>query len=188
MDDKEIVQLFWDRSDAAIQQLENEHGTVMFSISYNILQNCEDAEECLNDTYLALWNAIPPACPQSLFSYACKFIRNISLTKYKYNTAAKRNTYATISLETIESCIPENIIVSEEIEQERLTKLWNDWVGKLNRENRYIFMRKYWYMDPVSQIAKSMNLSEAAIYLRIDRMKKSLTKCLKQEGVFYEKS
>lgn len=188
MDDQELVQLFLNRSDVAIRKLESQYGAVMFSISYNILQNREDAEECVNDAYLALWNAIPPAQPHSLFSFSCKFVRNISLTKYKYNTAEKRNIHKIISWETVEDCIPENMLVSEETERERLTKIWNDWLGKLNRENRYIFIRKYWYMDSVSQIAKKIKLSEAAIYLRIDRMKKGLAKYLKQKGVFYEKS
>ena len=182
MNDRQIVQLFWERSDSALQQVQQRYGDAMFSISYNILQNREDAEECVNDAYLGLWNAIPPARPQSLFSYACKVTRNISLTKRKHNTADKRNMYAVVSLETVGDCISSNVTVSDEMEGEELTRIWNDWLETLSRENRYVFMRRYWYMDPVAQIAKNMKLSQAAVYLLIDRMKKSLIKYLKQRG------
>lgn len=184
MDDSQIIALFFARSENAIAELSEKYEKSMLTISRNILQNAEDAEECVNDAYLALWNAIPPNRPNPLMAYVCKIVRNLSLTRFKHNRAAKRSAGSDASLDEIADFIPANETVESRMERAELTRILNDWLGTLDRMNLYVFMRRYWYMDPVGTIAKNTGLTEAAVYLRIDRMKKNLYKRLVKEGVF----
>lgn len=179
MEDEKIIELFFARSETAITSLAQKYEKKLFSISYQILQNREDAQECVNDTYLGIWNAIPPAKPISLCAFVCRVTRNISINRHKYNCAAKRNSY-TVSIEEIGDCIPTKSTVAEDLEMHLLTETLNQWLESLRPQNRYIFLRRYWYMDSVLQIATAMKMSEAAIYLRLDRLKKKLHKYLKE--------
>ncbi|MBQ8817080.1 MAG: sigma-70 family RNA polymerase sigma factor [Clostridia bacterium] len=183
MDDKLLIEMFNCRSEEAIKCLSEKYGATMYSVSYNILNKHEDAEECVNDAYVGIWNAIPPTNPDSLCAFACRVTRNISLTRYKRNNAAKRKGMAHTDFEEISEFIPDERTVSEELEAKEITETLNFWLSKLNRENLYIFMRRYWYMDSVTDIAKNTELSDAAVYLRIDRMKKSLLKFLTERGI-----
>ena len=183
MEDKQIVKLFFDRSESAIDVLSNKYGKAMFSLSYGILGNVQDAEECLNDSYLGVWNAIPPADPEHLFAFVCRITRNISLAKHRYNKAEKRDPDSTISFEEIGDCIPSPSFIPESVGVSEITKSIDIWLEKLNKNNLYIFVRRYWYMDSVSKISKDMSMTEASIYLRLDRMKKNLFSFLKKQGV-----
>ncbi|MBR4054507.1 MAG: sigma-70 family RNA polymerase sigma factor [Clostridia bacterium] len=181
MEDEKIIELFFQRSEIAIPSLAQKYEKPLFSVSYRILQNREDAQECIKDTYLGIWNAIPPTRPASLYSFACRVARNISINRHKHNCAAKRNSY-TVSIEEIGDCIPASNTVAEDFELQLLTDTLNQWLESLRPQNRYIFVRRYWYMDPVPQIATAMKMSDAAIYLRLDRLKKKLYKYLKERG------
>ena len=183
MRDQQIINLFFARSDKAIYHLADKYEKSMYAISYNILQNRQDAEECVNDSYLNLWNAIPPARPDPLYSFVCRVTRNISLTRYKYNNAAKRYSTNQVAFEEIADCIPSESDVTDEMEKEEITRILNGWLDTLNKDNLYIFMRRYWYMDTVSVISQNLQISQAAVYLRIDRMKKSLYKHLLEGGI-----
>ena len=183
VEDQQLIKLFFDRSDKAICHLADKYEKSMYTISYNILQNRQDAEECVNDSYLSLWNAIPPARPDPLYSFVCRVTRNISLTRYKYNSAYKRDRANQVSFEEIADCFPADSDVTAEMEKEEITKILNMWLDTLNKDNLYIFMRRYWYMDSVSDISTNMQITQAAVYLRIDRMKKSLYKYLTERGV-----
>jgi len=184
VDDLRIIELLFERSELGVEQISKKYGNAMFTVSYNILGNPEDAEECVNDSYLNIWNSIPPTRPNSLYAFVCRVARNVSLTRYKHDKAAKRDRSGDAGLEEIADIIPSGVSISEEIEREELTNLLNTWLGKLGRDNLYIFMRRYWYMDKVSDIAENLRLTEAAVYLRLDRMKKSLYKYLSERGVF----
>ena len=181
MTDEDIIELFFARSDKALEVLAERYGGVMYRVSQNILRNEQDAKECVNDAYLALWNAIPPARPNPLCPYACRVCRNISLTRYRYDRAAKRDRRDDVSLEQLG-----DVIGAREEEEGALTQLLNEWLGGLNRVNLYIFMRRYWFYDAVSEIARATGLTETAVYLRLDRMKKSLSKFLCKRGYGYE--
>lgn len=183
MDDRTIVDMLFDRSETALRQISQKYQKTLFGISYNILKNHEDAEECVNDTYLGVWNAIPPARPQSLLAYVCRMVRNISLTKYHSLNAQKRNPSNTVSLEEVGDYLSDDGFGNRDFEQHELKRLFEDFLHGLRKENRYIFIRRYWYMDDVSAISKALGLSDAAVYLRIDRMKKQLKEFLKQKGV-----
>lgn len=181
--DEHIIQLFFDRSERAIEALANAHGRAMRAVSLRIVQNEQDADECLNDAYLGVWNAIPPARPSVLCAFACRICRNVSLTRYHYNKAARRDTTADLSLEEIADVLPDGSTVESELENAALTEALNDFLGGLDATNLYVFMRRYWFFDEVRDIAKATSLTEAAVYLRLDRMKKRLTKHLAERGI-----
>ena len=183
MDDRQIIALFHARDEQAIPELTQKYGISMHRVSYNILKNQKDCEECVNDACLGVWNAIPPATPDPLLTFVLRIVRNISLARYKYNTAAKRNGHYNVSLSEISDCIPATQTVDDSLDAKALTEALNAWLKTLPKNNRYIFVRRYWYMDEVSDIAKSLWLSEAAVYLRIDRMKKSLAKFLTERSI-----
>ncbi|MBE6619878.1 MAG: sigma-70 family RNA polymerase sigma factor [Ruminococcaceae bacterium] len=181
--DEYIISLFFDRSERAIEALADAHGRAMRAVSLRIVQNEQDADECLNDAYLGVWNAIPPARPTALGSFACRICRNISLTRYHYNKAARRDTAASVSLEEIADVLPDDRTVEREMDNAAITQALNDFLGGLNPTNLYVFMRRYWFFDAVRDIAGTVGLTEAAVYLRLDRMKKSLAKHLKERGI-----
>ena len=181
--DERIIELFFSRSDSAISCVADKYGGKMHALSYNIVGNRLDAEECVNDAYLAMWNAIPPARPLPLSPYAYRVTRNLSLSRYRYNTAEKRNTSSTVSFEQISDCIPDERDVRDGVDRGELTAILNRWLGRLNEQNLYIFMRRYWYMDGIEKIADDLDITAAAVYLRIDRMKKSLARFLREKGV-----
>ena len=183
MDDKMIIDLFFSRSENALSELERKYGISMQSISYNILKNREDAEECVNEAYMSLWNAIPPERPEPLFAFASRVVRNISLNRYKHNKAKKRGGGFDIALEEIADIIPSEQGVEAECENNEIREALNDYLATLSSENLYIFMRRYWYMEDVRDISRAMNISDQAVYLRIDRMKKKLNKFLEKRGV-----
>ncbi len=184
VDDLRIIELLFERSELGVEQIVKKYGDAMFTVSYNILRNREDAEECVNDSYLNIWNSIPPTKPNSLYAFVCGIARNLSLTRYKHNKAEKRDRSGDAGLEEIADIIPSGVSISDEIEREELSNMLNTWLGKLDRDNLYIFVRRYWYMDKVSDIARNLRFTEAAVYLRLDRMKKSLYKYLSERGAF----
>ena len=181
--DEHIIKLFFDRSERAIKALADAHGRAMRAVSMRILQNEQDAEECLNDAYLGVWNAIPPAQPSVLCAFACRICRNVSLTRYHYNRATKRDYAATVRLEEIADVLPDGETVESRLEHAALTEAFNDFLAALDQTNLYVFMRRYWFFDEVRDIAQSAHLTEAALYLRLDRMKKRLAKHLAERGI-----
>jgi RNA polymerase sigma-70 factor (ECF subfamily) len=181
--DDYIIELFFARSDKAIEALATKYGEAMRSVSYHILHNDQDVEECVNDAYLSVWNVIPPTRPNPLGAFVCRVCRNVSLTRYKYNKAQKRDGRYNVSLEEIAEIVPSERTVQREIEDEALTQALNDWLGGLNKLNLYVFMRRYWFCEAVTDIARATKLSEAAVYLRLDRMKKRLAKHLMERGI-----
>ncbi len=183
MDDRLIVEMLFDRSETALQQISQKYQKTLFGISYNILRSREDAEECVNDTYLGIWKAIPPARPQSLLAFICRIVRNISLTRYRRLNAQKRDRANELSLEQVADFLSDDEFSSHNFEQHELKLLFDEFLQGLRAENRYIFIRRYWYMDDISAIAGRLGLSDAAVYLRIDRMKKNLKTFLREKGV-----
>ena len=183
MEDDKIIKLYFCRSDRAIDETARKYGGAMYSVSYNILKSTPDAEECVNDAYLGIWKSIPPTVPTSLYSFVCRVTRNKALDRYRALSAEKRARDGEVSLEEIADCLPSDSTVESELESQRLTELFNEWLKSQSKTNRYIFIRRYWYMDPPEDIAKNSGLSVSAVYSRIDRMKKRLYVFLKQREV-----
>ena len=181
MDDQKIIELFFDRSELAIQALAAKYEKLLHKISFHILQNSEDAAECVNDTYLGVWNAIPPTRPNPLSAFVCKITRNLSLKKYRANTAAKRDATMDVSLEELAPCIPIPS-AEEEWSAQELGRSINRFLDTLNQENRVLFVRRYWFADSVSDIAVELKISENLASVRLKRIRKQLKQYLEQEG------
>ena len=184
IDDEKIIDLFFERSEQGIRELDNKYGAICHNLSYNIVNNRQDAEECVNDAYLGAWNAIPPARPNPLLSYIVKIVRNISLKIYWRKEAAKRSSHYTIALEEIEACIADQKTVEDEIEARELARIIEDFLDTLTVENRVIFMRRYWFSDSCKDIAEFVGLSEKNISVRLTRIRQKMKSYLAEREVF----
>ena len=184
IEDGKIIELFFRRSEQAIRELDEKYGKVCRKLSHNIVNNRQDAEECVNDAYLGAWNAIPPAKPSPLFTYICKIVRNISLKTYWRKEASKRRSTYTIAMEEIEACIADPNTVEIEIEVRELARIIESFLDTLTTENRVIFMRRYWFSDSCKDIAEFVGLSEKNISVRLTRIRKKMKDYLAEREVF----
>ena len=183
MNDEKIIELFFLRSEQAISELDKKYGRTCYSLSYKILNNSQDAEECVNDSYIGVWNAIPPARPDPLRAFVLKIVRNISLKRYEQNTAAKRNSHYDVAMEELEDCLASSATIEEEIEERRLTEIIESFLGSLSEKNRVIFMRRYWFSDSYADIAKQVGLTEKNVSVRLTRIRKELREYLIEREV-----
>ena len=184
MEDEKIIDLFFERSEQGIRELDNKYGKIFYSLSYNIVNNRQDAEECVNDAYLGAWNAMPPVRPNPLLSYILKIVRNISLNIYWRKKAVKRGGHYTVALEEIEGCIADQKTVEEEMEVRELAHIIEEFLDTLTVENRVIFMRRYWFADSCRDIAEFMGLSEKNISVRLTRIRGKMRQYLMEREVF----
>lgn len=185
MEDKKIVQLLFARAENAISELGTRFGKQLYRIAYNILGNKMDAEECTNDTYLALWNAIPPVSPDPLAPYVYRTGRNTALKRLHRDTAKKRDSRYDVSLEELNECLPGEDL-EQKIDARELGRTMERFLESKSRENRYIFIRRYWYGDSVGEIARALKLKENAVSVRLNRIRSSLKEFLEKEGYRYE--
>ena len=184
MDDEMILDLYWARSESAVSETANKYGNYCFSISDNILQNNEDAEECVNDTYLKTWNAIPPRRPSNFRAFLGKIIRNLSLNRYKERKTEKRGGGETALLfSELEDCVPSNNYVETEYEANQTVEEINSFLTSMDNESRIVFVRRYWYADSVRTIAESFQMSESKVMSMLFRIRKRLKAYLEKEGV-----
>ena len=181
--DHEIIDLFFERSEQAITELIIKYGAAIRNVASNILKNVQDVEECTNDTYLQVWNRIPPARPKYLGAYSCRIVRNISLNRYYTNTAQKRNSHYDVALEELEETIPSLSTVETEYDAKELTRYLNQFLKQLSREARYLFLRRYWYGDSVTQIANALETKPHAVSVRLFRLRQKLQNYLQKEGM-----
>ncbi len=184
MNDEQIIEMFFKRSEQAIRELNNKYGKIFLNLSYNIVNNKQDAEECVNDAYLGAWNAIPPAHPNPLLTYLCKIVRNISLKIYWKKEADKRGGHYTVAMEEIEACIADPNTVEAEIEVKELARIIEDFLDTLSIENRVIFMRRYWFSDNYKDIAEFVGLTEKNISVRLTRIRQKMKNYLAEREVF----
>lgn len=183
MDDEKIIELFFERSEQALKELDTKYGKVCHKLSFGILKNRLDAEECVNDAYLGAWNAIPPAKPNPLLTYLCKIVRNISLKRYYMKEAAKRNSIYEIAMEELESYLSAPNPVEAEIEAKELAHIIQSFLDTLTAENRVIFMRRYWFSDTYAEIAERVGLTEKNVSVRLVRTRSKMREYLLERGV-----
>lgn len=183
-DDEKIIEMFFERSEQGIRELDMKYGKVCRKLSYNIVNSRQDAEECVNDAYLGAWQAIPPAQPNPLLAYICKIVRNISLKAYYKKKAAKRNSAYTIAMEEIEACMADPNTVESEMEARELARIIESFLDTLPLENRVIFIRRYWFSDSCKEIAGFVGLSEKNISVRLSRIRQKLKDYLAEREVF----
>lgn len=184
IDDEKIIEMFFERSEQAIRELDIKYGKICHNLSYNIVNNRQDAEECVNDAYLGAWNAIPPVRPNPLLSYIVKIVRNISLKIYWRKEAAKRSGHYKIALEEIEGYIADQKTVEDEIEARELARIIEAFLDTLTLENRVIFMRRYWFADSYKDIAEFVGLTEKNISVRLTRIREKMKQYLLEREVF----
>ncbi|MCC8196795.1 MAG: RNA polymerase sigma factor [Ruminococcus sp.] len=183
MEDSMIIDLFFDRSETAIKELDLKYGEICRGFSRNILGSRQDAEECVNDAYLGVWNSIPPARPEPLLSFVIKIVRNISINAYRKKEAAKRRSSYTVAMEEIEGCLASGGSVEGDLEAKELAKIIESFLDTLSAENRAIFMRRYWLSESYDEIAEAVGLSKKNVSVRLVRLRKSLKEYLKESGV-----
>lgn len=182
MNDIKIIELFFERSESAISELSAKYGNLIFKISENVLNNRQDAEECVNDTYLSVWNSIPPEKPASLMSFVCRIARNISVDRYRYNSSKKRGVYD-LCYDELRECIPSSETVESLFEEKELGELIDIFLDTLDKKNRLLFVRRYWYMDSFRDLASETNLSQGAVRTRLSRIRDKLKEFLESRGV-----
>ena len=182
LEDIKIIELFLVRAEQAIVELSAKYGTVCGRIARNILNNDLDAEECVNDTYLAAWNTIPPQKPNPLRTYIFRIVRNISIAKYHANTSVKRNSIYDVALDELESCLAVSVTVEQEIAASELSRQIDLFLATLDEENQMMFVRRYWYSDSISDIAERFQTSNNNVSVRLSRTREKLKTHLKKEG------
>ena len=182
MEDKKIVELYWARDEEAITQTSVKYGGMMHATSKSIVGSHEDAEECVNDAYLAAWNSMPENRPTYLGGYMAKIIRNISLNRYDRNHAAKRQGVQVV-FEELEGCLTDYSTPEEEYEQGCLKEVLDNFLESLDEQKRVIFLRRYFYTDSIAEIAQRMQMSEGKIKSILFRLRGQLAATLKEAGV-----
>ena len=183
-EDIKIIELFFERSEQAIRELDFKYGKICRKISYNILKSWDDAEECVNDAYFGAWNAIPPAKPNPLQAYICKIVRNISLKLYYRKKAIKRNSVYEVAMQELEPYLSASDCVESEMEIRELVHIIEEFLETLTTENRVIFMLRYAYLDTYSDIAARVGLSEKNVSVRLTRIRQKMRQYLREREVF----
>ncbi len=181
MEDKSIVELFWQRDETAISKTQEKYGRYCHSIAYNILACDEDSEECVNDAYLKTWNSIPPERPRIFKSFLGRITRNIALDRYDYNNAQKRGGGAVELLGEMTDCIPDN--TAEPSDDTRLGAAINGFLASLGQRQRVIFMQRYFYACSVKSIAERFGMTEVNVKVTLLRTREKLKAYLQKEGI-----
>ena len=182
MEDSKIIALFFARSEQAITELSTKYGRLCTQIAQNILSNQQDAEECVNDAYLGVWNTIPPQKPNPLQAYICKIVRNIAITKYHANTAQKRNSHYDVALDELEYCLFAPDTPESQLQAKELSHLLDRFLASLDERSRVMFIRRYWYADSVSLIATAFRMRPNSVSVQLSRIRGKLRKFLLKEG------
>lgn len=183
MSDAEIVELYFARSEQAIAATDAKYGALCFYLARNILAGAEDSEECVNDTYLSLWQLIPPEQPNRFSAFISKITRNLALKKYEYITAAKRNPQAALSLTELEDCVSGNYSVENEVENHRIEQAISEFLWQQDVEKRLVFIRRYWYFDSIAAIAAQSGFSNSKVASMLHQTRQKLRVFLEREGV-----
>lgn len=182
MEDYKIVDLYWERSERAIVETGNKYGRMLTAISISLVPTREDAEECLNDTYMVAWNSMPDQRPIYLGAFLSKIIRRLSIDRYRSSHSQKRGG-TDVFVEELTECIPSNDDVVSSYDNKLLEGALNRFILSLDEEKRHIFVRRYYYSDSIEAIADEMRMGEGKIKTALFRVRKALRKYLEEEGI-----
>ena len=183
MDDNNIIDLFFARDQDAIRHTDDTYGRRLFHLADRILENDQDSEESVCDTYLKAWNTIPPQRPTYFFAYLAKICRNFALKRLDWKNAQKRKAEVVALTQEMECCIPDASREAE-LDARELGKILDAFLRTLPRDNQMIFLRRYWFADTVAEIAARYGLSDGAVQMRLNRTKAKLSTYLEKEGIF----
>ena len=185
MKKSEIIELFWNRDESAITAAADTYGSYCYCIAYNILNSQEDAEECVNDTWLSAWNSIPPQRPEQLSTYLGKLTRNFALNRYKLQTTQKRGGgQVELALSELEGCIPAQQDIEQVLDEMTLVSALDKFLRAQPRTERNIFVGRYWYLYSIRELAEGYRMRESKITSMLHRMRKKLKLHLEKEGIF----
>lgn len=183
MDDQRIIELLFERSESGIADLSQKYEKLCYSVARNVLDNEQDIEECVNDTYVSVWNSIPPQRPNNLRAYICRITRCISINRWKHNASQKRGGNMDLLLSELDECIPAKEDVSETIEARHTLKIIEHWLDTLDEQTQVLFVRRYVLMDSIAQLAEAFSMSESNVSTKLYRTRKKLSNYLRKEGV-----
>ena len=182
MDDNKIIGLYFDRDERAIKETEEKYGRLIFSIADNILNSREDADECVNDTYLGVWNSSPPMRPISLRAYICKIARNVSLRRLEYESADKRGKNLTVSMSELEEVLCDSQI-ADGVTDGEISRLISDFLRSEPKIKRDVFIRRYYFFDSIEDIAKRYAFSQSKVKSMLFHTRRKLKDFLEKEGI-----
>ena len=185
LDDARIIELYWERSEIAVSETEKKYGSYCRYIAYGILHDKAETEECVNDTWLNAWNSIPPTRPNKLSAFLGRITRNLSLNRRERRLAKKRGGgQTTLVLDELAECIPSSKRADREMENMALTDALNRFLRSLTADKRRIFLRRYWYMSPVKEIAEEYGLTESKVKMTLLRTRQELKEFLEKEEIY----
>ena len=182
MEDFKIVDLYWQRSERAISETRAKYERMLSGISYSLLRSDEDAEECVNDTYLSAWNSMPSDRPIYLGAYLSKIIRALSIDRFRSKHSKRRGGFEELC-EELDECIPDSSSIQEQYENGQLAKTINRFIAELPEEKRVIFIRRYFYSDSVEQIAARMGFTSSKVKTSLFRIREELRQILEKEDM-----
>lgn len=183
MEDIQIIKLFWRRDESAIAETDRKYGPFCHRIAMNILRSFQDSEECVNDTYQKTWETIPPQKPDSLRSYLGRIVRNFSISRYRNLHAQKRFSGLEVLLSELEDCVPTPDSVQRTVDANDLAELIGRWLDECGREDRALFLRRYWNGESVKDLAWQAGMTPNAMTKRLLRLREGLRRFLEEEGI-----
>lgn len=184
MEDEQILELFYARAEDAITQVKAQYGRACMHLLRNLLLSEQDAEECANDVYLALWNTIPPQRPKTLLTYLLKIARNQALRRITYEHAQRREKKQVVALEELESCIASGETPEQALDRKLLEEEIDRFLRSIPKEDRLLFLRRYWFCDSVERLAELFGWSKSKVKSKLFRQRARLRKHLQQEGIY----
>lgn len=182
MTDNEIIELYWQRSEEAIFYTMREYGGYLIKLTLNILHIREEAEECVNESYLSAWNQIPPDRPAKLLPYLGRIARCLALNRYDYLNAQKRGTDFTLQLSELEDCLSSGDTTQQQVDNQALSQAISAFLKSQDIESRNMFVRRYWYSDSIKEIAKRYGVRESKVKSQLFRLRGRLKQYLIEEG------
>ena len=183
MEDGQIIDLYWNRDQRAIRETDGKYGKLLHSIAWNLLRSREDSEECVTDTYLRAWEAIPPTRPGAFRTWLGQITRNLSLDRWKSRRAEKRGGGTELLLSELEDCLPGPGGPERMVEDQELAEALSAFLRELSREGRAMFLRRYWYGESTAEIARALGCGEGKVKSSLFRSRKALRAYLEKEGI-----
>jgi len=182
MEEERILDLFFARSEEALRELDARYGKICRHLARGILGSEQDAEECVSDAYLGMWNAIPPQRPERLLPFLCRIVRNLSLARYHANTAGKRKCEYAAALQEMEDCLASRETVETQLAAEETARYIEEFLAMQSAENRVLFMRRYWFSDSEQSISERLGIPPVTVRVKLHRIRKKLKKHLEEGG------
>ncbi|MBQ1931246.1 MAG: sigma-70 family RNA polymerase sigma factor [Lachnospiraceae bacterium] len=182
MEDSHIIQLFFDRAERAIEALSVKYGKLCYRIAYNILTDHADAEECENDTYLRVWNTVPPTWPDNLRAYVSRIVRNLALDRVRYQNRHKRSVTVESFLSELSECVPAAVSVEADADDTAVRAV-TAYLNTLDELTRVLFVRRYFFMDSIEMLARQFGMNASSVSTKLTRTRARLKTYLEQEGI-----